>query len=683
MDDITYSLIEFRSKDHDAVLQIQEQCKKYFFVPYEQLDRAIADGLILGAFHDNKVVGYVWSLVRDGFVRVRYLAVDPAVSGNGVGRGIVEELKRRYRNAYGIRLSCRIDYPAWQFWKKLGFTAARDRPGKAKAGSTLTDFHLELSPCSLFGGQEAERRTKVALDANVFFDVNQNERPHHNESIGLLADWLSAEIELCVTVAIYEDMNRTNKQGEEAPIDSWTLVEAAPLSFKCIHEQVCDILGAGQSPQDVSDRNHLSHAIAENVTAFITRDTFILDHADAIHERFGVNIQRPSEFVLSLDTVLNQDRYHRSDVESVGISVGRISDSELINSLQAFRRGDERESKLRASIRAWIANPKEWEVRAVTTALGVEAIFAIHRHGGVAEIPFYRCNNSIRDRRRGRTLMRYVASTLSADLRGPTVISVTDESGIADHWESLAEVGFTPADGAYHKVHLPGVWEPADAAAQIVAMNGLSDALKGELESGFHDVTSADDFLELERRICPGKLRSDDKVACLVVPIRPHWARALFDAELGERGLWDEDADLLFNPTSVYYTGARISANHARLLWYVSESDRFGGTQRIRACSQLRRTVVDLPLPLYRQFRHYGVYSLADVESTASEKRPKVMAMEFSNTEPFAAPVRLEEVRHIQNDEKQAFRWPTPITESEFFAIYERGSSDAASLNTP
>lgn len=683
MDTISYRLIENGSKEREAVLRIQEQCRKFFFVPYVQLDRAIADGLILGAFEgDSTVVGYAWSMVRDGFVRIRYLAVDPTKAELGIGRGIVQELKRRHGSAYGIKLSCRTDYPGWNFWKKMGFKVVRNRPGQAKAGSTLTDFYFELNSNSLFGSNESERRTKIALDANVYFDLIHSDRPHHSESVGLRADWLSAEVELCVTKAIHEDIGRAGDERHEADLIEWKIVESSPQSFNCIHEQVCDVVGKGETAQDKSDRNHLSHAIAENLAAFITRDGFILEHANTIYDKFGISVQRPADFVLSVDTVLNQDRYDRSDVESVGIGAGRVSDDKTITALQPFRRGDERESVLRANMRTWMANPTEWEVRTVTSRHGVEAIFVISRRGPVTEVPFYRCGNSITGQRRGRTLMRYVASTLSDGLTGATLISVTDAHGVTEHSQSLTEVGFAPANGAYHKVHLPGAWKPAEAAAQVQLLEGLPNELKSEFQREFRNLESPEAVLELECRIFPGKLRSNIEVPCLVVPIRPNWARALFDADLGQRGLWDEDADLLFNPTSVYYTGARPAAKQARLLWYISENENYGGTQRIRACSQLRQTVVDEPLALYRQFRHYGVYSLCDVKRAATEKRPKVMAMEFSNTEAFPSPVTLEVVRQIQKNDKQAFQWPTSISESEFFAIYERGFSDASPLHT-
>lgn len=206
---VTYLTVCPSSPEAEAVQQIQEQYKAFFFVRFSQLESAVADGHILAAIDGSRVVGYVWSVVRNGVVKIRYLAVDPTSARSGVGRGLVEEVIRRNQAAYCIRLSCRTDYPGWTFWKRVGFTAMRNRPGQAKQGSTLTDFYYELSPLPLFAGQgEAQNLTLVAIDANVFFDLVDDSRPHHEESSGLLADWLSAEVDLCVTAAIHEDFER-------------------------------------------------------------------------------------------------------------------------------------------------------------------------------------------------------------------------------------------------------------------------------------------------------------------------------------------------------------------------------------------------------------------------------------------------------------------------------------------
>ena len=677
MEGIEFEVVETGSVAEASVRQIQEQYRQYFFVPFPQLERAIVDGNILAAIHEGKVVGYAWSILRNGIVKIRYLAVAKDQGRSGIGRAIVQELIRRNRNAYTIRLSCRTDYPGWKFWKKVGFTVLKDRPGRAKRGSTVTDFVYHPNQVSLFSDDESEALTLTAVDANIFFDITDEKRPHHQESGGLLADWLSAEIELCVTVAIKDDICRmSSSDGATQSLEGWRQIEAPPSAFACIEEQLFAVIGEGLTPQDKVDRAHLTHAIAENLSAFITRDEFLLSHADAIYHQFGISIKRPVDFIMEVDNVLNQDRYDRHDLLSVGVRNQRIRSADEIAMLDRFRRSNEKESVLRAQIRGWLANPATSEVWVLSSGDNVLTLCVLSRQGCKVDVPIFRCDRSISGQRRGRTVMQYLASRLHAHGRESSVLTVSDENAFSEHRASLSDAGFILIGSTFYKVALKGIWNPAEAAEEILRICA-TEQLPSELADWFREqFTGLDDaasYLNLERAISPGKLNSNGKVACLVIPIRPQWARALFDANLGQKEFWQQDADLLFNPTSAYYSSARISTQQGRVLWYVSESESFPGSKRIRACSQLTGRVIDKPLALYRRFRHFGIFGLADVEEKATTQRPDVMAMEFCRTELFSSPVKLSDVQNALGNTKQVFQWPTIISESNFFRLYELG----------
>ena len=182
-------------------------------------------------------------------------------------------------------------------------------------------------------------------------------------------------------------------------------------------------------------------------------------------------------------------------------------------------------------------------------------------------------------------------------------------------------------------------------------------------------------YLRLEHRLWPAKLISGGCVSCLAIPIRPNWARSLFDPNLGQSEFWDEDAHLLLNPTNAYYTAARPAQQQGRILWYVSSSDNFAGTKRIRACSQMTRRVIAPPLQSYREFRHFGVYRFQDVEKLSIANRPDVMAIEFRDTELFSDVMTLPVIREILESPKEAFQWPIKVEESKFLEIYRQGTA--------
>ncbi len=72
MSNLTYKQIARGSGEENSVLRIQDQYKKYFFVPFTQLERASEDGHILVAILNSRGVGYAWAFCNEGVVRIRY-----------------------------------------------------------------------------------------------------------------------------------------------------------------------------------------------------------------------------------------------------------------------------------------------------------------------------------------------------------------------------------------------------------------------------------------------------------------------------------------------------------------------------------------------------------------------------------------------------------------------------------
>ncbi|MEM7784203.1 MAG: GNAT family N-acetyltransferase, partial [Planctomycetota bacterium] len=105
--ELKFDLVKSGSPSENEAFEIQEQYKKYFFVLEPTLREAVANGLLLGAFHNSRLVGYFWSTNKEGTIKVRYLAVGQAESRKGIGSRLVEELKKRNEDAYRIQLSCR------------------------------------------------------------------------------------------------------------------------------------------------------------------------------------------------------------------------------------------------------------------------------------------------------------------------------------------------------------------------------------------------------------------------------------------------------------------------------------------------------------------------------------------------------------------------------------------------
>ena len=77
----------------------------------------------LAAVDDTDTVVGIVSLIPDGAagVRLRSMAVDPALQGSGVGRLLIEAAVERLRAAGAQRVWCNARDPAIGFYERLGW----------------------------------------------------------------------------------------------------------------------------------------------------------------------------------------------------------------------------------------------------------------------------------------------------------------------------------------------------------------------------------------------------------------------------------------------------------------------------------------------------------------------------------------------------------------------------------
>ncbi len=96
----------------------------------------------------------------------------------------------------------------------------------------------------------------------------------------------------------------------------------------------------------------------------------------------------------------------------------------------------------------------------------------------------------------------------------------------------------------------------------------------------------------------------------------------------------------------------------------------------IRACSRLDEIVVGKPKELFGRFRRLGIYQWADVLRTARNDMDRdIMALRFSDTELFQAPVARSEFRKLGI--KSNLQSPVSISDDQFSTIYKAGTARA------
>lgn len=659
------------------------QRKTLGFFPDGAFTDYAARGQILVALNADVVLGYLIYRISDDRSLIVHLCTAEKVRGTGIARGLVDHLKAftRERGFRGIGLSCRVDFSANSFWPKMGFSPIHERAGRSKDGTVLTYWWFDHGLPDLFSVAATTdvARVVTAIDANIFFDL-VTDRPQGDESRALAADWLQSEVELCVANEIFQEIQRSDDENERRRCrercSQFRLLLSPDDRLARARGQVRELLGDGKSVQEKSDRAHLAKASAASVQVFLTRDEELLQHAEEIHERIGLEVMRPSALIGRIDELRHGAAYEPAKLAGSAITLERITAAEmedLPEQLCASHRG-EKLADFRRGLRSLLAYPDRNDVYAVRDGIESLALVAFtHTTSHTITVPRAR----VLPESLSQTLARHLVlrSIQEAIERRATWVRVEDgyltpeiESALAEH--SFFRVGqawvrcVMRTSGTLDEVMAQLLNPGSGLAADIAAINSEIARLRGNPA-----VLAA----EVERVFWPAKVYGAD-IKTFGVAIHPKWAQHFFDSQLAGQELFGADPWLALNREHVYYRSPNrcgLTAP-ARLLWYVTKDGDYDGAMSIRACSRLVSIELDRPKPLFRRYERLGVYLWKNVLATADNSiENEIMALRFVDTEIFSHPISLKEAKHLGI--KANFESPVKIDEAIFRRIYERG----------
>ena len=162
--------------------------------------------LILAAVTSDKIVaGYVLYRVTRKARRasIVHLTTSERFRFKGAARMLAESVKENTKHLLGISLRCRRDYNIADMWQSFGFTVRNSRQGRGADGAILDYWWFDHNHDDLWSqvaaGDDSSERVLTVVDANVFYDLTDDKRPHAEESRVLEADWLQDSVELCAT----------------------------------------------------------------------------------------------------------------------------------------------------------------------------------------------------------------------------------------------------------------------------------------------------------------------------------------------------------------------------------------------------------------------------------------------------------------------------------------------------
>ncbi len=666
------------------------------FLPDGAFDEYVLRGQILIALTPAGICcGYVLFRISRRRVHLSHLCVNPGDRNSGIARALVEHLKSVTKSTYlGISLKCRRDYSANTMWPKFGFIARGEVLGRGKDRTRLTCWELDYGHPNLFTAPIVERLSSklcVVLDANVFFDLDDDGRPGHVESASLLADWLPDNLELCLTDEIHNEINRGIDPIQRRA--SWTSAEQFMIppcddnQFTTAQRKLRPYFPAIMTARDESDLRQIARTVASDIQFFVTRDERLLNLGDELYKAVGVSIIRPSDLILRFDELRREADYQPARL------AGTLSQSRLIQTndeklmIETFlaRSLGETKEMLGRQMRKLFSDPVNYECRVVESSEGLPiALFVFDRTTtDTLELPLFRVRRGPLSKTITRYLAFYANWRSAAEQRDFT--RITDEWIDADVRDMIATDNFSHSQAGWVKVNISIVGHSVEIAKQLRGLKYRNDDERKRfldvadlLERGTL-IADAATISDLEYLLWPAKIL-DGAIETYFVPIQPEWAKDLFDEGLANQTLFGADVELALNRESVYYRSKRPSAGlkaPARILWYVSKKTRrYSGVGQVRACSRLEEVTVGRPKDLFRQFRRLGVFRWDNVFALADYDLDKeIMALRFSDTELFAAPIRESEMQSVVAKYGQRAMLMSPVrTSAEAFGeLYELG----------
>jgi hypothetical protein len=627
-------------------------------------------GWILGAVDsEENVVGYLLYRVAKGRAAIVHLVVASDWIRRGVARDLVARLAKNTRHLQGISLRCRRDYNLAGMWMRFGFTVRDTKAGRGADGALLDYWWLDHNHDDLFSvasRRESETAIPAAIDANIFYDLTDDSRPHADDTRVLEADWLRDSVRLYITPELFNEIHRGTdeaaKRKARMATQAYQVLKTNTAEVESITSDLKGILLQREDvPRDESDIRQVAHAVANQIPFFLTRDRPLLTEADQIGNHFGIQIIHPVDLIVRFDALQREAHYRPASLEGSRWRIRLVTDRDVPGLVQLFKHHHERANEFETSVRHFLAQNKTWDSRIIVDETDAPVIYlAISTDG--------RGDSTIGDLRHTDhplipTLLRHVLHDLCRHSQNLTsrIIRVAEQGLTPTSTAALQETGFLPGETDWWKLSVSGVVDRARLAVLVE-----ESPLPEDLKSGLNCENAV--ISQLERALNPVKIVPSG-TPCFVVSIRPEWAAHFFDIPVGGQMLMDLNEQLHLGIEGAYYCSAanRHLAAPARILWYVSGSQ----SMEIKACSHLDEILTGGPKQLYSALRRLGVYQWKDIfRAVDGDISRPLLAFRFSRTERFSRPISRDEMNQFEIPQPQN---PRRIDEQVFAEIYRLG----------
>jgi GNAT superfamily N-acetyltransferase len=623
-------------------------------------DRGRRNGLLLARV-DGQVVGYcLFDVHRAGHIKLVHVCVDDSARGYGIGKELIDLAVALNPHANGVLADCRRDYQMDEFWRSVGMTPRSERAGRARKGSILVRWWRPLGPLDLLEAAAlSSGQPLVCIDSNIVGDLYglpETSRPDREATLGLVADWLDAEVSFAVSPHVDDEINRIadarERAAQRAGIDGLVRLRTTRPSERSLEDELLDLIGEAWLRKDKSlhdDVLHLADAIRAGADFFVTNDANLLTVAlPWLKDRYGIEPVRPHQLVLRIESKLGRPVFQSALIESVDLSWVAASDVPEADLEASFVEPPQGAKEFRRQLRALLADPRHVSARVlIDDHEALWAIYAARVESGCLHVPLLRVIRGVRSTTVALQLARYIRRL--AVSHGANEIVVSDLALAASVIDALKLDGFD---------------DPESQPRASVIATAASEPTILERYPSLH-LDDAAGIEAVESKYWPLAVLTD-KIPAYLIPIQPRWAERLFgfpnDALFHIRR-----TELGLSREHVYFNaGNPLRPGPARLLWYVT-SDKSNTLRQLAARSRLLESRLLSPKEAHRQFGHLGVLSLREI-TKAARGDGKVNVIRFADTELLEPPVMREEFSELLR--KHEIRGPIQSTREIPSAMY-------------
>lgn len=658
-------------------------------MPKEAFIESIKKKWVIVAVEEGFISGYLLFRYtnRNQSLSIVHLCVDKSSRGKGLSSKLIDKLVSLYKSsARGIKLSCRSDYlHAIEFWKKYNFQPKGTQPSRGSNQNVhLIIWWFNFGKDDLFSYSETDK-IKAVLDFNIIAklrDLSIND-DCYEEVAHLQNDYLVSDVEYFKTSEtiseIFRDQNIERKIRSTAFVKNFPELNIHKPSINDLENELQGII-PGMSDNDRSDRRQIAEAILSGFPYFITLDDGILKNKKHINDKYQLKVLKPSSLFLEIDVSTNSIDYFPSRLSGSNFFIKKATadESDLLSNYFLKNGDSEKKNDFTSCVNLILKNAGT--LLLINQVDDYVGLVGHYDKGNELIVPLVRTKQY---HLRQTIFMQNIYDLINYALKkGKEYVIITDkyltdvETGIMESY------GFYTHDkgyirGIYNKIATIHHIE-ADLGSMAVQIPQLKSIIE-RFNEPLSEVETTLNTYFLERQLWPLKL-SDSEIPCFIIPIKPAYAKELFDTKAAKQDLFGSQPQLIWNKENVYYRNLKPNKEKfpARILWYASRDDQSNRQKSIVCSSYLDEVIIGPAKELYKKYDKFGVFTWEKHIKVLAKNDPSmdIKVLRFSNSESFENVITIKKVKAIlkmRGEKDNNFQSPLRIKASTFIELYSIG----------